>query len=277
MKRILTLALSFVLVFCMVAGMASCGAQKGDLATIEEKGYFVCGITVYAPMNYFDEDDNLTGFDTEFAQAVAAELGLEAKFQVISWPNKYMELNSGAIDLIWNGFTYGMESDGVSRTEYVDFTHAYLENRQCLVTLADRTEELNSAEALAGLKAVAEGGSSGEGVAIELAGDEANVTTFTSQASALMELIAGNADFAVIDYQMAKAMVGSGDYAALAINNAVQPESEVYAIGARKGSDFTAKVNEAIEALSANGKLAELAEKYGLTNDLIPNIGSDAE
>ncbi len=277
MKRFLTLTLAMLLAICMVAGLASCGNEKTDWQTIEEKGYFVCGITVYAPMNYFDDDDNLTGFDTEFAQAVAKELGLEAKFQVISWPNKYMELNSGAIDLIWNGFTFGMESDGVSRTEYVDFTYSYLENRQCLVTKADRVDELNSAEALAGLKAVAEGGSSGEGVAIELSGDEKNVTTFTSQASALMELSAGNADFAVIDYQMAKAMVGNGDYKDLAINNAVEPEAEVYAIGARKGSDFTAKVNEAIKTLSENGKLAELAEKYGLTNDLVSNIGTEAE
>ncbi len=277
MKRFLTLTLAMLLAICMVAGLASCGNEKTDWQTIEEKGYFVCGITVYAPMNYFDDDGNLTGFDTEFAQAVAEELGLEAKFQVISWPNKYMELNSGAIDLIWNGFTFGMESDGVSRTEYVDFTYSYLENRQCLVTKAERVDELNSAEALAGLKAVAEGGSSGEGVAIELSGDEKNVTTFTSQASALMELSAGNADFAVIDYQMAKAMVGNGDYKDLAINNAVEPEAEVYAIGARKGSDFTAKVNEAIKTLSENGKLAELAEKYGLTNDLVSNIGTEAE
>lgn len=276
MKRILTFTLAMILTLCMIAGLASCGSEKTDWQKIEEKGYFVCGITVYAPMNYFDENDNLTGFDTEFAQAVAAELGLEAKFQVISWPNKYMELNSGAIDLIWNGFTFGMESDGISRTEYVDFTYSYLENRQCLVTKADRLDELNSVEALKGLKAVAEGGSSGEGVAIDFAGDEANVTTFTSQASALMELIAGNADFAVIDYQMAKAMVGNGDYKELAINDAVELEGEVYAIGARKGSDFTAKVNEAIKVLSANGKLAELAEKYGLTNDLIPNIGAEA-
>lgn len=276
MKRFLTITLALVLALIMVVGLASCNADKTDWQKIEEKGYFVCGITVYAPMNYFDEDGNLTGFDTEFAQAVAAELGLEAKFQVISWPNKYMELNSGAIDLIWNGFTFGMESDGVSRTEYVDFTYSYLENRQCLVTKADRLGELNSVEALAGLKAVAEGGSSGEGVAIEFAGDEANVTTFTSQASALMELIAGNADFAVIDYQMAKAMVGNGDYKELAINDAVELEGEVYAIGARKGSDLTAKINEAIKALSANGKLAELAEKYGLTNDLIPDIGTEA-
>ncbi len=287
MKRILSLTLAFLLMFTMALGFTSCGDKTddnsddatatGDWAKIEKDGYFVCGITVYAPMNYFDDEGNLVGFDTEFAQAVAEELGVEAKFQVISWPNKYLELNSGAIDLIWNGFTYGMESDGVSRTEYVDFTYSYLENRQCLITKADRLDELNSAEALAGLKAVAEGGSSGEGVANELSGSEDNVTTFDSQAKALMELSSGTADFAVIDYQMAKAMVGVGDYTDLAINEAVQPEAEVYAIGARKGSDFTAKVNEAIVALSESGKLAELAEKYGLTNDLVTEFGSEAE
>ncbi len=273
MKRIITLALAVILCFGMVASLASCG-KNNDWAKIKEKGFFVCGITVYEPMNYFDGDGNLTGFDTEFAQAVAKELGLEAKFQVISWPNKYMELNSGAIDLIWNGFTYGNESDGVSRTEYVDFTHAYLENRQCLITKADRVAELNSAAALAGKKGAAEGGSSGEAVAKELAGDAGTVATFTAQVNALMELNAGTVDFAVIDYQMAKAMVGTGDYAGLAINDAVQPEAEVYAIGCRKGSDLTAKINEAIKTLSANGTLAALAEKYGLTNDLIANIGA---
>ena len=275
MKRFTRITALVLAVLMAAFVFAACG-KKSDFASVDEKGYFVCGITVYAPMNYFDDDGNLTGFDTEFATAVAEKLGLEAKFQVISWPNKYMELNSGAIDLIWNGFTYGNESDGKSRTEYVDFTYAYLENRQVVITKADRVAELNTAEAFAGKKAVAEGGSSGEGVAVDLSGAEANVTTFTSQAAALMELVAGNADFAVIDYQMAKAMVGTGDYAALAINEAVQPESEVYAIGARKGSDLTAKINEAIKALSEDGTLAELAEKYGLTNDLIPNIGAEA-
>ena len=274
MKKILTLALAVLMVVGCVASFTACG-KTSDWKKVEEQGFFVCGITVYEPMNYFDADGNLTGFDTEFAQAVAAKLGVEAKFQVISWPNKYMELNSGAIDLIWNGFTYGLESDGVSRTEYVDFTYSYLENRQCLVTKADRVNELNAAATLSGKRGVAEGGSSGQGVAIELAGTEDNVTTFTSQTAALMELVAGNADFAVIDYQMAKAMVGNGDYASLAINNAVQPEAEVYAIGCRKDSDLTEKINGAIKALSEDGTLATLAEKYDLTNDLIANIGSE--
>lgn len=273
MKRIVTFVLALVFVLSMAVSFSACSGEKSDWETVEEQGYFVCGITVYAPMNYFDENDSLTGFDTEFAQAVAKKLGVEAKFQVISWPNKYMELNSGAIDLIWNGFTHGLESDGVARTEYVDFTYSYLENRQCLVTKADRVEELNSADALKGKKAVVEGGSSGEGVANELTG-EANVTTFTSQANALMELIAGNADFAVIDYQMANAMVGKGDYESLAINNAVEPESEVYAIGCRKGSDLTAKINEAIKALYEDGTMATIAAKYNLTNDLVTDLGN---
>ncbi|MBR2327757.1 MAG: transporter substrate-binding domain-containing protein [Clostridia bacterium] len=272
MKKILSVVLAVVLAFGMVAAFSSC-TQKSDWEKIQEKGYFYCGITLYAPMNYY-ENDELVGFDTEFAQAVAEYLGVEAKFVTIKWPQKYLELDSGAIDAIWNGFTYGDE-EGISRTEYVDFTHAYLENRQVIVTKADKLSTYNTKEAFAGLKAAAEGGSSGEAVAKELAGANTLVTPFDAQSSALMEVKSGMAEFAVIDYQMANAMVGKGDYADLSINPAYAPESEVYAIGCRKGSDFTAKLNEAIEALSENGTLAAIAEKYKLTNDLIANIGSD--
>ena len=269
MKKIISLALALVMICAMAVSLTAC--KTSDVKKIEKQGYFVCGVTVYEPMNFKNEKGEWTGFDTEFALAVAEEMGVDVKFQEIDWPQKYTELNSGSIDLIWNGFTLGDE-DGVSRTEYVDFTYAYLENRQCIVTKADKLTELNSKDAFKGKKAVAEGGSSGEAVATDLTG-KSNVTTFTSQAKALMELIAGNADFAVIDYQMAKSMVGKADYAALAINTAYEPESEVYAIGCRKDSDLTAKINEAIKTLSENGTLEALAAKYGLTNDLIPKIG----
>ena len=272
MKKIVTLVLVFAMLFTMATCFTACGEQS-DWDKVEEQGFFRCGITYYAPMNYFDEEDNLVGFDTEFAEAVAKYLGLEVKFQVISWPNKYVELNSGAIDLIWNGFTYGNESDGVSRTEYVDFTYAYLENKQVVVTKTSRLAELNSAAALKGKNAAVEGGSSGESVAVDYTGNKNNVAKFTAQSNALLEVKSGQADFAVIDYQMAKAMVGTGDYTDLSINGAFDLGSEVYAIGARKGSDLTAKINEAIVALSKDGTLATIAEKYGLSNDLIPNIG----
>ena len=272
MKKLIAVLLSIVMIIGATMSFTSCGeTNESDWATIEERGYFVCGITVYEPMNYFNADGDLVGFDTEFAAAVAEYLGVEAKFQVIKWPSKYLELNSGSIDLIWNGYTYGSE-DGISRTEYVDFTYSYLKNEQCVVVRSDSS--VTTGAALAGLTAAVEGGSSGESVAKDFT-TEAKLVKFDSQAAALTELAANQVDFAVIDYQMAKSMVGSGDYANLKILTAddIDIEPEVYAIGARKGSDLTAKINEAIVALSENGKLAEIAAKYGLEYDLIPNIG----
>ena len=259
-----------ILAVMACVGFTACGGDS-DFDSIKDKGYFVCGITLYEPMNYIGADDELTGFDTDFANAVAEKLGVKAKFQIISWSSKYLELNSGAIDCIWNGFTYGNESNGVSRKEYVDFSYKYLANGQCVVTSKASLSVLNSAAAFAGKKGMAEGGSAGESLAQTLSTD---YTAATSQSSALMELKNGTVDFIVIDSTMANAMVGKGDYSSLSINDAIPTAAEEYAIGFRKGSDFTAKVNEAIKALSADGTLAAIAEKYGLSSSLIPNIGA---
>ena len=275
MKKIFSLLLAVAMLAACALSLASCG--KSDVAAIEEKGYFVCGITYYAPMNYFNDEGDLVGFDTEFAQAVAAELGLEAKFQLIQWGSKYNELNSGAIDLIWNGFTYGNETldDGTSvpRSDYVDFTHSYLNNTQCVVMKASDVAGIDSLDDLAGKTGAAEAGSSGEAVIKKIA--NATVTSTTAQTNALMEVKGGQAQYAVIDVLMAESMVGKAgtDYADLTIVSAIELEAEVYAIGLRKGSDFTEKVNAAIEKLSENGKLAEIAAKYELSNALITNIG----
>ena len=275
MKKLLTIIMSSLLCVGAVMGLVACKGntegESGDFAKIKDKGFFVCGITLYEPMNYVGEDDELTGFDTDFANAVAEKLGLSAKFQIISWGSKYLELNSGSIDCIWNGFTYGSESNGVSRTEYVDFSYKYLANGQCVVTSSANLSVLNSKEAFAGKKGMAEGGSAGETLAKELS---ATYTATTSQASALMELKNGTVDFIVIDSTMANAMVGKGDYASLSVNDAIPTESEEYAIGFRKGSDFTAKVNAAIKELSADGTLATIAAKYDLSSSLIANIGA---
>ena len=65
---------------------------ESDAAYIEGNGKLVVGITIYEPMNYYDDAGNLTGFDTEFAQAVCDKLGLDAEFQEINWDTKEIEL-----------------------------------------------------------------------------------------------------------------------------------------------------------------------------------------
>lgn len=268
MKRILTLVLTACLLLAATLSFASCG--NDDWKQIQKKGYFTCGITIYEPMNYLNEDGDLIGFDTDFANAVAKELGVEAKFQIISWPAKYTELNSGSIDAIWNGFTRGNESDGTSRADYVDFSYDYLNNSQCVVMKASAVGSYTTLSSLAGLRGMAEAGSAGEAVAKEAS---ENYTAAASQTDALLNLKSGAVDFVVVDVLLANSLVGTGSYTDLSKSTAIELEPEVYAIGFRRGSSFTAQVNAAIKKLSENGTLAEIAAKYDLSNALIENIG----
>ncbi len=109
---------------------------------------------------------------------------------------------------------------------------------------------------------VAEKESAGEAVAQGLEGY--NYTAVDTQAKALMEVAAGTADAAVVDYVMSIGSIGEGtDYENLVVSGeGYSPEN--YGIAFRKGSDATAKVNEAIATLKANGKLTEIANKYKL-------------
>ncbi len=107
-------------------------AEESDWAYIQEKGTLVVGITYFAPMNYKDENGKLVGFETEFAEAVAKELGLEVKFQVIDWNSKETELASKNIDCIWNGMTITPE-----REENMQISIPYMQNKQAVVVKAD--------------------------------------------------------------------------------------------------------------------------------------------
>lgn len=102
-----------------------------DYDYIMNKGELVIGITYFAPMNYKDDNGKLIGFETEFAEAVCAKLGLTAKFVEINWNSKETELAAKNIDCIWNGMT--IDDD---RKANMSITIPYMENKQVLVTKA---------------------------------------------------------------------------------------------------------------------------------------------
>ena len=256
MKKILAIALAVVMMIGCVAAFSACNKNDNTL---------VCGVTIFEKMNEKDENGNWTGFETEFAQAVGEILGMEVKFQEIDWEQKYNELNSGAIDCIWNGFTANSSDNGIKRSDLVDFSYGYMLNQQCVVVKTDRLAEFTDEASLAGKKACVEGGSAGAAYA-ETVTDKGKVFTATSQIKAFPELQSGAVDFLVVDIVLAQNICGKGDYSGLSIVESIELDSEVYAIGFKKGSDLTAKVNDAIKQLEENGKLAELAEKYGFEN-----------
>ena len=240
---------------------AAPAVEDSDLAYIVGNGKMVIGITEYAPMNYYDDAGKLIGFDTEFAEAVCAKLGVAPEFVVINWDTKEMELEAKNIDCIWNGFTITEE-----RKEALEFTEPYVKNMQVVVIKADNAATYVDTASLAGANLVAEMGSTGESsIADDANLSQASYVGVSKMADALLEVKAGTADAAVIDYVMAKAMVGEGtDYADLMIMDGVELAYEEYGVGFRKGSDAAAAVNEATAALIAEGSLPEIAAKYGL-------------
>ena len=239
--------------------------------TETEEKTVVVGYTVYAPMNYFDDNNKLIGFDTELAEAVFGNLGYKVIFQEIDWNQKYTDLNSGAIDCVWNGFTCNTaDDDGILRAEKVDFSYNYMENRQVIVVRAD--SEIKTAADLSGKQGAAESGSAGETYGNSFEG--AVIKGFNYQTDCLFEVNAGTVDFAVLDAQLARSYCGKGDYANLTIVDALSSDVEFYAIGFKKGSDLTAQVNAQLVKLAEDGTIAALAEKYGVANTAITDFSS---
>ena len=275
MKKILCMLLAVVMV--LATASFAFAEEESDAEYILGKGTLNIGITLFPPINYEDpETGDLVGFDTEFAKAVCADLGIEPNFIVISWDAKEIELNSKSIDCIWNGMCITPE-----REENMSISDPYLLNTQAMVMQASREEEIMAD--VSGYTVVAEQGSTGEGKLQGTIEDDETVVVSAqeyfadctyipvgSMANALLEVKSGTADIALVDSVCALGMVRpDSDYADLVVNMDNNFGDQFYGIAFRKGSDFTAMVNESIAKLKEDGTVAELAEKYGLTDALI--------
>ncbi len=272
MKKFLTLLLTALLAVTCCFGLTACGD--------DDSKYITVGYTDYAPMNY-TEDGELVGFDTELAKKVFGDLGYEIRFKLIVWENKYVELNNGTIDCIWNGFTSNGEDDGVPRNQSVDFTYNYMQNAQCIIRKST-SAALTSREDFAGKTIAFESNSSGESLAKsykeggEGAADDINImlSGLSAQMDAVSAVLNGTADYAIVDILLANATLAQSTYSSLVVNEGLEIGVEYYAVGFKKGSDLTTKVNDQFEKLGKDGYLMTLATKYNLATSVITNFDS---
>ena len=181
MKKIISLALALIMMLGCIATFAACQQPEKD-------DTLVCGVTIFENMNEKDANGNWTGFESEFAMEVGKILGMKVEFQEIVWEQKYNELNSGAIDCIWNGFTANSSDNGVKRSELVDFSYGYMLNQQCIVVKQSELANYVDETSLAGKKACVEGGSAGESYAKTVT-DEEKVVKATAQIKASIGFI----------------------------------------------------------------------------------------
>lgn len=262
LKRIMACGLAMVMV---LGTLTSCGGSESggnDAASQTAKeGVLTVGLDdTFVPMGYRDENNNLVGFDIDFANAVGEELGMEIEFKPIQWNAKDMELESKNIDCVWNGMSVTPE-----RMEAMALSNKYLDNTIVVMTLSGNSDvKVEKMSDLANYKIATQADSA----ALEmLKADSAydsykdNITEYDTYDNAILDMKAGRADLIVVDQVLAeyKNNISKGEFRVLDF----KVGEDAYAIGFRK--DDTAlrdAVNDAIKALIDNGKAEEISNKW---------------
>lgn len=232
-------------------------AAEAEGETKAEGGTLIVGFDQdFPPMGFMGDDGEYTGFDLELAQEAAKRLGLEYKPQPIAWDAKDMELESGNIDCIWNGFTMTGREDGYTWSE------PYMENSQVFVVAGD--SGIKSQADLAGKVAECQVDSSAEAALKEvpdLTATFAQLLTTADYNTAFMDLEQGAVDAIAMDVVVAGYQISQRNADFVILEDSLAAEE--YAIGFKKGNtELKDKVQGALEEMAADGTLKTISEKW---------------
>lgn len=262
MKRVLVALLAI----SMAAGvLTGCGSKGSD------KTFTVGFDAEFPPYGYRDDNGEYVGFDLDLAAEVCKRQGWELVKQPIDWDAKDMELSSGAIDCIWNGFTMNGREDAYT------WTDPYVDNSQVFVVAA--ASGVQNKEELAGKVVAVQKDSS----ALAALNDEENADNIALRDSfaqlieyadyntAFMDLEQGAVDAVAIDIGVAQYQIAQREAGKFVMlqgeNNKLAVEQ--YAVGFLKGNDeLRDTVQKTLDEMAADGTFTQIAEKWGLTDSV---------
>ncbi|MDO4405121.1 MAG: substrate-binding domain-containing protein [Atopobiaceae bacterium] len=244
-------------------GLAGCGSSSNSASTgsdsAEGKFVFKHGFDLdYPPYSYIDDNGETGGFDVEMAQAVCNYYGWEYQAVPFNWDAKDAELNAGSCDCIWSGFTMNGRED-----DYL-WSKAYSDNTQMI--LVKKGSDIKKLTDLAGKKVGVQTSTSAYDMLTDEEGQKALADTFAAlevydtYTTAFNDLKAEAIDAIAIDVTAGNhLMKNETDYEFLS----EELGSEQYAIGFRKDdTELCEKVNEALDALVADGTYDKIGQKY---------------
>ncbi|MBQ3379788.1 MAG: amino acid ABC transporter substrate-binding protein [Clostridia bacterium] len=231
-------------------------ADDTSLADVQAKGEIILGLDdSFPPMGFRNDDNEIVGFDIDLAKAVADKLGVTLAVQPISWDAKEMELNSGNIDMIWNGMSYSEERD-----EAMNLSDPYLNND--MVFVVANGSPIASIEDVKGKTVAVQNGSTAQDIleASDLAAD-ITIVGFKDNMTALLDMEAQGCDAVFMDKVVANYTISANAKDYQVLEEGLSPE--VYVIGFRKGDQaLRDAVQQALHELKEDGTVAEISTKW---------------
>jgi polar amino acid transport system substrate-binding protein len=114
--------MGLMMIVILLAGLTGCGSStKTTYEKITEDNEMTFAMTgAYPPFNFIDENGDLTGFDIDIANAIAKEIGVQAKPITTTWDGIIAGLTGKKFDMI-----IGSMSITEERLKQVNFTIPY--------------------------------------------------------------------------------------------------------------------------------------------------------
>jgi len=263
--KILTLATvisaSAILAAC---GKETSGSAENALDEVKNRGELIIGTTGdYRPFSYLDEGNELTGYDVDWAKAIADKMGVEAKFETGEFSGLIPGLSQGRFDVVMSSVHINDE-----RKKSVDFSDAYaMDGAVAIIKKGEKS--LDGPEDISGLTVGVNSGSNWEEL-VQSIGGYKEMKTYPGPTESISDLLNDRIDVVV----MGEAAAGSyilnspdGDKIEISGEPLNQGESSIISIAIKKDSpELTEALNEAISEVKEDGTYDELAQKYfGMT------------
>lgn len=256
MKKIVSMLLTAIMLLGCCSAFAD-AAIDDSYQKILDKGQLIMGLDdSFPPMGYRDEDGNIVGFDVDVATEVCNRMGVELVLQPISWSAKVMELNSGNIDCIWNGFTITEELQ-----KQITFSEPYLSNTQVIVVRGD--SDIQTLDDLAGKSLGVQAGSSAVAALDENPDfrDSVTVNEFSDNMTAMLDLENSGLDAVLVDVIVAGYYFSQHDSDLRQLDESLA--SEEYGVGFRKDDlSLVENVNRILNEMAEDGTLTEISTKW---------------
>ncbi|MEN6479173.1 MAG: ABC transporter substrate-binding protein [Anaerolineales bacterium] len=256
----LVVAIAMVLSGCATPATATPKAAQGatePTPQAEVKTYVVATDAAFPPMEFVDENKNITGFDIDLLNAIADEMGFKVEYKNTAWDGIFAGLESGDYDAIISAVTIRED-----RQEKYDFTDPYINAGQAIVVTVDNTTITGKAD-LEGKVIGTQIGTTGTYTAQEIA--NATVKEYDTIDLAFMDLVGGLVDAVIVDTPVAADFALTSDEYAGKLKIVGEPITEEY-YGAlvKKGenADFIAAFNEGLAKIKASGKYDEIYAKW---------------
>ena len=249
----------------MVFSLAGCGSSSDGKKSADKEKFIVGFDAAFPPYGYQDENGEYVGFDLDLAAEVCKRNDWELVKQPIDWNAKDMELNSGTISCIWNGFTMNGRED-----EYA-WTDPYVDNSQVFVVKAD--SGIATFADLAGKSVAVQTDSSAEAALKEddnkeLKDSFKELVVVSDYNTAFMNLDSNAVEAIAMDIGVAKYQMESRDGEYTILDDVLSAEQ--YAVGfAKNNTELRDKVQKTLDEMRKDGKFAEIAEKWDLTDSVI--------